>query len=84
MSAPSVKEGSVVQINEEMDPGRKGWIGAFVLVTEVRSWGVVGFVHTLEDHDHSGAAYIRLKWGTFDHIGEAKLVPAPDPEGTVE
>lgn len=59
--------GSVVQINEA---GPKGWIGCFVTVTELKSWGIQGFVQIpMED----GQAYIRLKNNTFDHIGEAVL-----------
>lgn len=68
--------GSVVQITDET-PGRGGWLGAFVLVTEVRSWGVQGFVHCIKDHDTQTAAYIRVEHGKFEYIGEAALAP-PD------
>jgi hypothetical protein len=65
------QKGDVVQINEIH--GRMGWIGAFVLVTDVRDWGIVGFVHHIETHDNASRAYIRLKWDEVDYIGRAVL-----------
>lgn len=70
--------GDVFQINESHDPGdgsRLGWVGAFVLVTEVKSWGIQGFVHGLKTHAAHGKAFIRLKWEEIDYIGHAALVP---------
>lgn len=66
--------GDVFQINEVH--GRKGWIGAFVMATEIRSWGVVGFVSHVETHDTQKQAYIRLEWAEIDFIGHAPLFPA--------
>lgn len=68
-----VEVGSVYQINE--NHGRQGWIGAFVLVTEVKSWGIQGFVCQIETHDVQRQAFIRLKWDEIDLIGRAPLVP---------
>ncbi len=76
MSEPDerIKVGSVVQINEKH--GRLGWMGAFLLVTELKSWGVMGFVHVINTHeDPPGFAYIRLKFEEVDYIGQALLVP---------
>ena len=72
--------GDVVQINDTFGEDRQGWIGAFVLVTEVREWGVIGFVHVIERHTEHGRAFIRIKWGAMDYIGQAILVPAPNEE----
>lgn len=69
-----IKVGDVVQINETH--GRKGWIGAFVLVTEVKTFGIQGFVHVIETHEVAAQAFIRLNWADIDLIGAAKLVPA--------
>ena len=55
--------------------GRAGWIGAFVTATEIRSWGVIGFVFSLGTHEQSGRAYIRLKWEELAYIGQAVLMP---------
>lgn len=72
--------GSVFQINETHGPDRGGWVGAFVLATEIRSWGIQGFVCHIETHQKQSHAFIRLKWSEIDYIGHAALVPAPDPE----
>lgn len=68
-----LKPGSVVQITDDT-PGRKGWYGAFLLVTEVKPWGVQGFVHCIQSHDVMTAAYVRLPHGKFELIGQAKLM----------
>lgn len=69
----SFQVGDVFQINEKH--GRIGWIGAFVLATEIKSWGIQGFVPNIETHDKQTSIYIRLKWEEIDFIGSAKLVP---------
>lgn len=63
--------GDVFQIGPE--EGRKGWIGAFVYATEIRSWGILGFVAVPENHNDQGRAYIRLKWEEVDYIGRSRL-----------
>ena len=71
--ARATQPGDVVQINEVH--GRGGWIGAFVMVEEVKAWGIQGFVHHIETHDNHGRMYIRLKWEEIEFIGKAALVP---------
>jgi hypothetical protein len=66
------KAGDVFQINESYD--RKGWIGAFVMATEVKSWGIQGFVHVIESHDQAQRAYTRLEWSDIEFVGAAPLV----------
>jgi hypothetical protein len=68
--------GDVFQINEKH--GRNGWVGAFVLATEIKSWGIHGFVSHVETHDQQNRAYIRLKWEEMDYIGHAPLVPGDE------
>lgn len=65
--------GDVYQINEKH--GRAGWVGAFVLATEIKPWGIQGFVHVVETHDVQASAYIRLPWDSIDYVGRASLVP---------
>jgi hypothetical protein len=75
--------GSVWQIRENHDPGdgsRKGWVGAFVMCTDRKSWGIQGFVHHVVSHDTSSRAYIRLDWKDIDYIGVAELIPADEVE----
>lgn len=66
--------GDVYQINEKH--GRAGWVGAFVLATEIKPWGIQGFVHMIRTHDEASQAYIRLKFEEIDYIGKAALQPA--------
>jgi hypothetical protein len=69
--------GDVVQIIETH--GRNGWIGAFVMVTEVKSFGIQGFVTTIKSHEEQTQAYIRLPWNQFEYVGKATLTPNPNP-----
>lgn len=56
----------VVQISPDHD-----WSGCFVLVTEIKSWGIQGFVQI----PLQGQAYIRLKHEDYERIGTAVFVP---------
>ena len=73
------KPGDVFQINEKH--GRAGWIGAFVMATKVKGWGLQGFVSHVESHDKQARAYIRLKWDEVDYIGHAPLIPEDEAGG---
>jgi len=76
------RPGDVFQINEKH--GRAGWIGVLVMATEVKAWGIVGFVAHPATHDHQEQAYIayiRLKWDDLDYIGHAPLVPGDIHQG---
>ncbi len=73
---PGYAVGDVFQINEKH--GRMGWVGAFVMATEIKSWGIQGFVSHVETHDQQNRAYIRLKWEELDYIGHAPLVPGDE------
>ena len=66
--------GDVFQITEKH--GRAGWIGAFVLATEIKSWGIQGFCAQIETHEEQRRAYIRLPWSDIAYIGPADLVPS--------
>jgi hypothetical protein len=68
--------GDVFQINEKH--GRTGWVGALVLATEVKGWGVMGFVAHVVSHDEQARAYIRLPFDQIDYIGHAPLIPADE------
>lgn len=74
----TIQPGAVFQITEAH--GRNGWIGAFVLATEVKLWGIQGFVHHIDTHEESSKVFIRLPWDHIDYIGEAVMVPGPDPD----
>lgn len=68
------RPGDVFQITEKH--GRAGWIGAFVLATEIKSFGIQGFVAHINTHDQQSRAYIRLEWDHIYYIGRAVLIPA--------
>ena len=64
--------GDVFQINQ--NHGRNGWIGAFVLSTEITKWGINGFVHLIKTHNEMACAFIRLEWKEIDYVGPAVLI----------
>jgi hypothetical protein len=70
--------GDLYQITEAH--GRAGWIGAIVMATKIKPWGIQGFVHMVNKDDEFGRAYIRLKWEEIEHVGCAKLIPADEVE----
>lgn len=61
-----IVENSVVQVNER---GQEGWIGCLVQVSEVKSWGIQGWVQV----PMQGAAFIRIKNEEFDIVGHAVM-----------
>jgi hypothetical protein len=73
MSEREHKAGDVFQINERH--GRAGWIGALVVATEIKAFGIQGFVHSVDSHESYSRAYIRLPWDQLEFIGQAVLVP---------
>lgn len=72
------KVGDVFQVTEKH--GRKGWIGAFVLATEIKSFGIQGFVSHIVTHDEQRSVYIRLPWDEIEFVGHAPLISDPMAE----
>jgi hypothetical protein len=62
-----IKENSIVQVNEK---GQGGWIGCLIQVSEVKSWGIQGYIHI----PTQGDACIRLEWDKVEYIGDAVLI----------
>lgn len=72
-----------VKVNDvvQLDPSdHEPWCsGVFMLVTEVKSWGVMGFVSIPgEMCDFPGRAYYRATHGSYHRIGAAEWVLADD------
>ena len=61
----------MVRVNDvvQIVPDHK-WSGCFVLVTEVKSWGVQGFIQVPME----GQAYIRLQHDEFELVGTAPFI----------
>jgi hypothetical protein len=57
-----VKVGSIVQVL----PMASNWAGCLVIVTEVRTWGVVGFTPV---PPHGGMAFIRIENADLEDTG---------------
>lgn len=72
MSELSLSPGDVVQITDE----RPGIVGAFLMVDEVKPWGVTGFIHTVKTFEESTRIYLRLQTGCFERLGRAVMMPA--------
>lgn len=82
MTGPNtgVHENDVVQI----DPEKSVWGPVFVIVTEVRTWGIQGYFLVPENRNEPpGCAYVRVNHGDYAIIGHAEWVvqtEAPEAE----
>lgn len=66
-----LQKDDIVQLDPEHHTHHDGfWAGALLVVTEVKSWGVQGYVRVPD-----GAAHYRAKNGTFEHVGHLAFVP---------
>lgn len=69
-----VSPGDVVQIIDEKHP----WFGCLLIVTEVRSWGVLAGapIPTSNAEQAVTTAFNRLQWELIARIGAALVLPA--------
>ena len=75
--ASSVKVGSIVHSNPEW--ANKAFANQLIIVTEVKAWGIQGYVKPLEEGN--GLAYIRVTWDNIELTGgRAAWVPQEDGE----
>ena len=64
-----MKVGSIVQL-DPVSTGNPMFAGCLMVVTEIKMWGVQGFVQALgENQKPGGQAYYRAKTGTFEDTG---------------
>jgi len=68
-----VTAGDVVQIDAEHD---KRFGGCFMLVTEAKAWGAIGFVQIPGE----GQVFYRCLYEAMHRIGEAQWILADMPE----
>ncbi|RJO62622.1 MAG: hypothetical protein C4542_02965 [Dehalococcoidia bacterium] len=80
MSAGEIAVGDVVQISPDCQTNPM--FGACMLtVTELKSFGVMGFVQALgENGERGGQAYIRLRRDEYEYVGKAAWTPQDEPE----
>jgi hypothetical protein len=57
-----IQIGDIVQV----DPSKKVFGGCMVVVTEVKVWGIQGYVQSA---GVDGLQYIRLEWQDFEKTG---------------
>jgi hypothetical protein len=84
VSRSEVKPGDVVQIDPNHDIT---FGGCFLQVTEVRAWGVIGFVAIPKEKGQPPArAYYRCPWDGLHPVGRAEWLPSDEPpvSGTPE
>lgn len=62
-----IKVNDIIQLLED---AQEGWVGCLLIVSEIRSWGVLGYVKL----PLQGDVYLRVPWGQFGIVGEALLV----------
>ena len=54
----------------QVDPSKDVFGGCLVVVTEVKNWGIQGYV---QNAGADGQAYIRLEWDSFEKTGGKAL-----------
>lgn len=69
-----MKIGSIVQLNPETTKNPM-FRGCLMVVTELKSWGVQGYVQSLGvNEEMGGQAYYRAETGTFEVCKEGAAV----------
>ena len=68
--APTTQPGDLVQLDPETTEN-KAFAACILTVTEVKPWGVQGYVQALGESREAmgGRAYYRARWGTFEPTG---------------
>jgi hypothetical protein len=78
-AATPFRPGQVVQVRPD---SKKIWLrGSFLLVTESKSWGLIGLALVIQSsiNQEPANAYIRLEFDEVAPVGQAAWIP----EGTV-
>ncbi len=74
MQPCELEVGDVVQISPDLE--NCFFRGAFMMVTEPKSWGAQGFIAMPESReDMPGRAYFRCKWEDMEMVGRAPWAP---------
>ena len=66
--------GDIVQLNPNT-VGNKMFTACFMIVTEIKEWGVQGYVQALgENGNPGGQAYYRAKWDEMELVGRSEWI----------
>lgn len=71
----AIEKGSIVQVTS----GNLGFLGCLVVVTDVTSWGIKGYV-AIPDPGRSSVAYVRVSFENFEDTGGHVLIMEADEE----
>lgn len=78
-----LEQGDIVQLDPDKTENPM-FRGCMMIVTEIKSWGVQGYVQSLgTDGKMGGQAYYRAETGTFEVVGSAAWIidnSMPSPE----
>lgn len=71
-------EGAIVQLNPETAKNRM-FAGCFMVVTEIKDWGVQGYVQALgKDREPGGQAYYRATFEEFEPVMAEGVIPTAE------
>lgn len=69
MKNENLKVGEIVQLNPD-EVGNKSFAGALMVVTELKSFGAMGYVQSLGSRTEAGGqAYYRANWHEMEKTG---------------
>jgi len=77
MSSKDVKVHDIIQLLEH---AQEGWVACVMIVSEVRSFGVLAYTKI----PCQGDAYLRVNFDDFEIVGRAILVHPEDEGGNNE
>ena len=75
----TIHVGDIVQL-DPVTTTNPAFAGCFMVVTEVKDWGVMGYAHALGTREaRGGQAYYRAVNDTFERCGKAVWVMSDEP-----
>ena len=71
MSKRDYQPDDVFQINHNYY--NKGLVGAFIIATEIESWGLKGYVQIITSKQECALVFFDITWPCLDYVGRASL-----------
>lgn len=70
---PPLQKGYICQISPDFEV--RPFAGCFLVVTDPRPWGAIGYVQSLgQDNEPGGQAYVRVKLEDLVLVGAAEWI----------